>query len=180
MVNLLKNSSTQGLYLLEEENGQIANNTPGEIDLDNLTLGTMYIYFDTVLRFQEKSSFDWSIPDWAGFHTWQTGDNAVQASTTGGTRTFYIISVEHDETTAENLKRIASLNVINNTTTAQGKIKHLVKQTASEAFEKFPNSSVVNINSTAIIIRAIDIVEMAERGKDLKVSNITCERITFR
>ena len=175
MVNLLKNNSTQGLYFVEEENGQILNDTPGEIDLDNLSLNDTYIYFETILRFEEKLTFNKEGKDWTGFWTWQDGNNGARAGTGGGMKSFYLITVETDETTAENLKRLASLNVV-----PTDGLKYLVKQTAASAFEKFPNESSVLKNASGIIIRGVDIVEIAESGKDVKVINIACERVTGR
>lgn len=173
MANLIKNNSTQGLYITEEEDGQIANNTPGEIDLDNLALGDKYIYFDTLLRFEEKTTFNREDPDWIGFKTLQVGDLNVRASTGGGMRTFYMCTVETNVATAQYLKTLGALNVI-----AADGLKYIVKQTASEVFELFPNSSGVNKKAIAIIIRGFDIVEV--EGKDLKLINIACERVISR
>lgn len=175
MANLIKNNSTQGLYITEEEGGSIAGDTPGEIDLANLVLGDSYIYFDTILRFEEKGTFNREDPDWTGFKTWQSGSLDVQASTGGGMKVFYMCTVETDETTAENLKLVAALNVV----IGDG-IKYLVKQTASEAFETFPNGSGVAKKATAIIIRGYNIVEIGNSGKDVKMVNFVCERITAR
>lgn len=171
--NLIKNNSTQGLYITEEEDGQIANDTPGEIDLTNLVLGDSYIYFDTLLRFEEKTTFNREDPDWTGFKTWQSGSLDVAFSTGGGMRTFYMCTVETDETTAENLKKLAALNVV----IGDG-AKYIVKQTASEAFETFPDGSGTLKKSTKVIIRGHSIAEVGTSGKDVKVINFVCERIT--
>ena len=178
MANKIKNNSTQGLYITEDEGGAVAGDTPGEIDLDNLVLGDSYIYFDTILRFEEKATFNDEGLDFFGFKTFSTGtigDLDVQANTGEGMRVFYMCSVETNETTAENLKLLAAKNVI----IGDG-IKYLIKQTASEAFETFPNGSAVAKKVTAIIIRGYDIVEIAISGKDVKVINFVCERITER
>ncbi len=180
MVNLLKNNSTQGLYITEEEDGQIANNTPGEIDLDNLTLATMYIYFDTIIRFEHKLTYNRDGDDWTGFKTWQTAAGTVGSSTGGAKRGIFLITVEVNETTAENLERMGILNVKIGSTSGVGKIKYLVKQSASEAFRQFPNSSGALLNYTAIIIRGVDIAELADKGKDILLANLLCEEITTR
>ena len=172
---LLKNNSTQGLYLAQDDAGKIAANTPGDLDLNNLTLGTNYIYFDTVLRFEEKATFNIEGNDFVGFKTWQSGSRAVQASTGRGIRTFFLISVEVDETTAEYMKTLGKFNV----NVGDGQL-FLIKQTASEAFEQFPNSSVALKKFAKIIIRGADIVEVAEGGKDVKIINIACEQIDAR
>lgn len=179
-MTLLKNNSTQGLYILEEENGQIANNTPGEIQLTNLTLGTMYVYFDIILRFEHKSTYNKEGDDFTGFKTWQRSPGAVQASTGGGKRGFFMITVECNETTAENLERMGVLNVKIGSTSGVGKIKYLVKQTASEAFRQFPNSGGTFRKSAAIIIRGVSATEMADSGKDVNVVNIALEEIEAR
>lgn len=180
MVNLLKNNSVQGLYFTEEENGQIANNTPGEIDLDNLTLATMYIYFDTIIRFQHKVTYNREGDDWIGLKTWASGQGTVQASTGGAKRGVFLITVEADETTAENLERMGILNVKTGSVSGTGKLKYLVKQTAASAFRQFPNSAGALVNYTAIIIRGSDSTEIADKGKDVLLINIACEEITAR
>lgn len=180
MVNKIKNNSTQGLYIIEDDGTSITANTPGEIDLDLQTLGTQYMYFDTILRFEEKSTYNREGSDWIGFKTWATGEGSSQASTGGAAKTFYMATVEDDETTAEAMKRMGILNVKTGSAAGAGKIKYLVKQTASEAFEQFPNSAGSLRNYTAIIIRGSDIVEIASSGKDVKLINIAIERITAR
>ena len=183
MVNKIKNNSTQGLYITEDEGGAVAGNTPGEIDLDNLTGGAAsikYIYFDVVLRFEEKSTYNREGDDWIGLKTWATAQGSVQASTGGAAKTFFMITVETDETTAEYVKQMGILNVKTGATAGVGKIKYLVKQTASEAFEQFPNPAGTLRKMTAIIIRGTDIVELGIPGKDVKLITLALERITAR
>lgn len=175
MVNKIKNNSTQGLYFTEEQGGSIAGNTPGEIDLDSLVLGDTYIYFDTINRFEEKTTYNREGEDFIGFKTWQSGAASVQASTGGGKRTYFLITVECDETTAEHLKTFGVRNV-----KAGDGIKYLIKQTASEVFEQFPNSAAALKKAVAIIIRGHDIAEIGEAGKDVKLINIACEQISSR
>lgn len=173
--NPIKTNSTQGLYLTEEEDGSIAGNTPGEIDLTNLVLGNSYIYFDTILRFEEKSTFNQET-GFTGLKTWQIdAAGGVQSSTGGGRKNFFMITIETDETNAEHLKTFVMLNV----KIGDG-LKYIVKQTASEAFEQFANSVGTLRKAAAIIIRGIDIVEIANSGKDVKVINIACEQIKQR
>lgn len=181
MVNKIKNNSDIGVYITEDEGGAVAGNTPGEIDLDNLVIGTKYIYFNDVLRFEEKSTYNREDPNWTGFKTWQTtAQGGVQASTGGGAKTFYLLSVQTDETTAEHMKQMGILNVKTGATTGVGKIKYLVKQTAAEVFEQFPDPNGNLRKTVAIIIRGADIVEKADSGKDVKLINIALERITVR
>lgn len=173
LVNKIKDSSTQGLYFTEEQGGAIAGNTPGEIDLDLLVLGNSYIYFDTLLRFEEKSTFNLET-GFTGYKTWQIdAASGVQATTGGARKNFFMSTVETDETTAENLKTFVMLNV----KIGDG-IKYLVKQTASEAFEQFANSVGTLRKAVAIIIRGIDITEV--EGKALKLITIACEQIKQR
>ncbi len=175
MVNKIKTNSTQGLYFTEEQGGSIAGNTPGEIDLDLLALGNTYIYFDTLLRFEEKSTFNQET-GFTGHKTWQIdAAGGVQSSTGGGRKNFFMITVEADETTAEHMKTFVMLNV----KIGDG-IKYLVKQTAAEVFEQFANSVGTLRKAVAVIIRGIDIVEKADSGKDVKLINIACEQIKQR
>ena len=178
MVNKIKTNSTQGLYITEDEGGAVAADTPGEIDLANLAVGDTYVYFDTILRFEEKATFNDEGLDFFGFKTsstGSTGDLKVQAITGEGMKVFYMCTVETDETTAENLKLLAAKNVI----IGDG-IKYLVKQTASEAFETFPNGAGVAKKVTAVIIRGYDIKEIGDKGEDVKIIDFVCERITER
>lgn len=46
MATLISSYTTPNTWLVIEENGQIAANTPGGIDLDNLVLGTSYFRID--------------------------------------------------------------------------------------------------------------------------------------
>ena len=175
MVNFIKNNSTQGLYIVEEENGRIAADAPGDIDLANLVLGDTYHYFDTLLRFEEKATFNREEPDWTGFKTSQDGSLKALGITGGGMRVFYMNTVETNQTEAENIKLLASLNVV----IGDG-IKYLVKQNASESFETFPNDVPVLKKATPVIIRGYDIVEIGTSGNDVKLVNFVCERITSR
>lgn len=173
---LLKNNSTQGIYITADNAGKIAANTPGDLDLDGLTLGTNYIYFDIVLRFEEKATFNREEPDFLGWKTWSSGTTTVQATTGSAYKNFFLISVEVDETTAEYMKTLAKWNV-----RRADEQMFLIKQTASEAFEQFPNSAVALKKFCKIIIRGIAIVEMTNSaGKDVKVINLACEQIDAR
>ena len=175
MVNLLKNSSTQGLYITIDNAGKIVANTPGDLDLDGLSLGTQYVYFDTLARFEEKGTFNREEPDFIGFKSWQTAATTVNASTGGGSKAVFLITVETDETTGEYVKTLSKLNV-----KIGGGQLYIVKQTASEAFEQFPNSSSTLKKYVPIIMRGYNIIEKADSGKDVKLINIACEQIDAR
>ena len=172
---LLKNNSTQGIYITNDVAAKITGDTPGDLDLTTLVLGSTYIYFDTIARFEEKTTFNREEPDFIGFKTWSIDQNTVQASTGGGSKTVFLITVETDETTAELTKTFAKLNVKR----AAG-IKYLIKQTASEAFEKFPDSTSTLKQFASVIIRGIDVLEKADSGKDVKLINIACEQVALR
>lgn len=175
LVNKIKNNSALGLYFTEEQGGAIAGNTPGEIDLDSLVLGNSYIFFPIILRFEEKSTFNQE-QGFTGYKTWQIdAASGVQVSTGGGRKNFFMITVESDETTAEHMKTFVMLNV----KIGDG-IKYLVKQTASEAFEQFANSVGTLRKAAAVIIRGIDITEVGDKGKDVKLITIACEQIKLR
>ena len=176
MAPLLKNNSTQGVYIAADDAGKIAANTPGDLDLGNLILGTNYIYFDVVLRFEEKTTFNREGLDFMGWKTLNYGNTSVQATTGGSYKNLFLVSVETDETGAELMKTLSKYNV-----RSGDEQFFLIKQTASEAFEQFPNSAVVLKKFARIIIRGIDIVEMTNSsGKDVKVINIACEQIDAR
>ncbi len=79
MADLIKNSSHTGYILTEDEGGEIlTNNTPGEVDLDNLTEGRDYILCTRPQRDIEKISNDfanvWNVADGKNNYTsygWQ-------------------------------------------------------------------------------------------------------------
>lgn len=176
MANKIKNNSTQGLYFSEEQGGAIVANTPGEIDLALLALGDTYIYFDTILRFERKKTYNRE-ENFTGFKTFQNSitSPSIQSNTGSGKRAFFMVTVECDETTAELLEQFCDRNVVS----GDG-IKYLIKQTASEAFRQFPNAAFVLKKFAAVIIRGIDVVEIANNGKDVQVVNIACEEINAR
>ena len=173
----IKATTTQGLYIIEDIGGKIA--TPGDIDLAGGVLGNTYIYFDTIIRFEHKITFNKEGPDFTGFHTWQQGIAQIAKSTGGGRRAFFMITVECDETTIENLEKLAILNVA----PGDGK-KYLVKQTAGSGatgaayFRQFPNAAGTLADITPIIIRGVDSVEVADKGKDVVLTTILCEEIS--
>jgi len=73
------------------------------------------------------------------------------------------------------VKTLAKLNV-----KIGGGQLFIVKQTASEAFEQFPNSSSTLKKYAPVIIRGINIIEKADSGKDVKLINMACEQIDAR
>jgi hypothetical protein len=174
MVNYIKNNSSQGLYITEDQGSQIGNNTPGNIDLDQLSLGDSYIYFDNIQRFEEKTTYNRE-EAFVGWKTVQDASTKIAATTGGGKRNWFLISVECNLTTAENFKKLATLNA-----KISDELKYIVKQYASESFEQFTNESGTLKKWAGIIIRGYDIVEKHDSGYDVKLINIACEQIMSR
>jgi hypothetical protein len=176
MVNLLKNNSTIGLYITEDNGNKITGDTPEDLDLDLVgTVGVNWIHFENIVRFEEKATANME-GEFTGWKTWQIDAASGTAASTGGARrVFFMITVECNETTAENFKKFFTLNVKIGDT-----LKYLIKQTASSSFEQFSNNVASMHPWAAVIIRGYDIVEMANSGKDLKLINIACEEILTR
>ena len=158
MVNYIKNNSTQGIYITTEQGGNIAGNTPGNIDLDLLILGNTYIYFDSVMRFEYRIST-----------TTEGGDSTfvghnVSAITPGGLTSWtgqaekgnVIIIAEVDHATAYLVERFVKQN--NRTGSDSG--RYLVKQYASNSFEEFPSDSLAKVKYLPVLSSGCTVVEI--------------------
>ena len=177
MATLLKNNSAVGLYILEEENDQLeTNNTPGEIDLENLTLGDTYIYFDTVIRFEHKVTANKEGTDFVGFWSWQSAatPGSVSASTGGARRGYILATVETTATQQANFEKFFNLNAA----VGDGQ-KFLIRQWASETFREFPYGAT-NKKYAKVIMRGYDITETEDKGKDCQLLNIAFEEVSTR
>ena len=175
MATLLKNNSSVGVYILEDEGGWVAANTPGEADLDNLAVGDTYIYFDSVISLQHKVTSNYESDDRPGFKTWYSGSLSIKSNGGFGARFGYILlSAEVDATTQANFELFYNRNCV----TGDGQ-KYLVRQWASETFRQFPYQSA-NKNYAKIIMRGYDITEVEDKGKDVQLLNIAMEEVTSR
>ena len=67
MATLISSYTVPGTWLVSEEDGQIAANTPGGIDIDNLVLATTYMYFDKFFSLTHKVT----TPSAGQFKGWQ-------------------------------------------------------------------------------------------------------------
>ena len=165
-----------GIFITKEENGQINNNTPGGIDLDNLTAGDTYIYFTNILRFEHKLSANFEGEDRWGHKTWGIA-NGVNAHNTGTIEMgYFMVSCEGTETQAEQAEQFLKKNNRGSLATSTN-IRYLVKQTATTVFRQFPNASGTLVNYCPVILRGVSAVENDMSGKDVQLITLAFEEV---
>jgi hypothetical protein len=173
MVNYIKNNSTQGIYITVESGANIANNTPGNIDLDLLTLGTHYIYLDSVMRLEHRLSFTsegGTDSTWVGHNISAQTPGKATSWTGQADKGNLIIMAEVDTITGYWIKRFAKQN--NRTSHDKGAgQKYLVHQYASEVFEEFPSNGLASKKYVPVLISGCFVIEM-EGIKDRKQASI--------
>lgn len=161
-------STTVGLYLCTEENGQIAGNTPGGIDLAALVNGASYVYCDTVKAFDHRINFMYSdaFPGHKSMGAVVSG--GVGESTGGHEQGVFLVSLEMTESNGYAWKEISKRN--NRPAHAQ---LHLIHQRASNTFEQFPDAATPQLkNYCRVFIMDLDVQEI--NGKlDIKTVTIT-------
>jgi len=172
MVNKIKNNSTVGLYITEEQGGSIAANTPGEIDLDSLSDGDTYIYCPIVIQLRHALTFNNEGPDRKG-HTVYFANGAGKMGHSTGTADKGLLMVTCEVTNANGskLKKLAKLN----NRIGDG-VKYLVHQYASETFEEFPLASGTLKKYIPVIVRGIDVSEQGGK-KDNKMAIFALEEV---
>lgn len=162
MANLLKNNSTQGLYILTDQGGWVAANTPGEADLALLSLGTTYLYFDSVIRFESNQSHNYESDLERGLKSWADGEGTRDWSTGGAEKQFILVMAETDLTTAELTEFFAKYwNRI-----ARGSTEiYLVRQKATTTFRQFPNNTPALKKYIPVILRGVNSIETGNIDK---------------
>jgi len=166
---------TLGVWIVEEEDGQVAANTPGGITYTNLVEGDTYIYLDTILEFEHRFLSQREGIEFLGFETMQIADRSVQANAGGGIRGFIRLVALVTEDIGEKLKTLYSKHVI----IGDGN-KYLVHQRATTTFEQFPNEAGTLKNYIEIIIRSMITIETKDGGKDAKICTIGFEQVAQR
>lgn len=166
---------TYGVWITEEEDGQILANTPGGITYTNLVEGDTYIYLDNIVKFEQKLLSAKEGTDFLGFDTMQIGTRKVQANAGGGIRGFISVTAIVTEDIGEKLKTLYYKHVA----LADGN-KYLVHQRATTTFEQFPDDTSALKNYAEIIIRSMDFTETNDKGKDVKLCVIMCEQVAQR
>lgn len=163
MANLISSNSTTGVYLVIEENGQIAGNTPGGIDLDNLVLASGYMYFDDFVALTMETT----TPLNDNFTGWQFAqNNTVKLKTTGftgfGKLTTLTLTVHVTATTQANFLKFFELH--QNISNYQ---LYLLRQWAATTFKQFPFNTNL-LNYVAVILTGNNLVETNKEGKDVQ------------
>lgn len=167
MVNYIKNNSTTGVYLTIDENNEIeTDNTPGNIDLDNLVLGTGYIYFDDFLNLTETGT----TPDTGVIFGWVFGQNdttvlKTQGYTGSGVWVTYNVVVHVTATQQQNFLRFFEVH--------QGVANqmYLLRQTASETFKQFPYNTVLKKWAPVILV-GYNLLETNQQGINVQTLSI--------
>lgn len=155
MVNKIKNNSTVGLYITEDQGGWVAANTPGECDLDSLVEGDTYIYCPIVIQIRHMLTFNDEGDSRKGHSTYFANGSGLLGHSTGeADRGLLMATCEVTNANASNLKAFSKRN--NRIGDGQ---KYLVHQYASETFELFPRSTGVLKKYLPVIVRGIDVTE---------------------
>lgn len=170
---------TLGVWIVQEEDGQIAANTPGGITYTNLVEGDSYIYLNTILKFDHRLYSSREGEDYyGGWKTIQIDDyGGIEARVYGGIRSIFTIMALVTEDIGEKLKHLYKLHVV-----AGDGNKYLVHQRAATTFEQFPilNSTSALKRYAEIIIRSMNFTETNDGGKDKKIAIIILEQVIQR
>lgn len=152
MVSLLKNTTTHGLYIIEEQGGSIAANTPGEIDLDSLTEGTDYIYIEDITSYGKALGFMKKGDNQYGWEVIGLGAGKTQKLTYGDDERLIQFTFECTEAQKELIEPFGVKN--NSFIDAQ---KYLVWQHGATDFEQYPNATGTNKNYAPVIVLGCEI-----------------------
>lgn len=172
MVNKIKTNSTVGLYILQDQGGWVAANTPGEADLDLLSDGDTYWYGPLVLQFRHMLTFNDEGDSRKGHSTYfATGSGLLGHSTGEADRGMLTVACEVTTANGSKIKKFAKLN--NRIGDGQ---KYLVHQYASETFEEFPNASGTLKKYLPVIVRGVDVIEQDGRN-NTKLATIGLEEL---
>ena len=176
MVSKIKDTTIWGIYILEDQNAWVAANTPGEADLDSLSLGDTYIYFPDPLQFSIQMMSQKEGDELLGWETIQTGSSGtLSGNVYGGARALYIIQAKIDSATGGLIQTLFRKHV-----QAGDGNKYIIFQTAANTFEPFSTVTGVAKKYAEIIIRKIDIGFKDNAGIDNKFVMIVCEQIGDR
>jgi hypothetical protein len=163
MATLLKNNSTTGVYIIIEENGRIAANAPGDIDLDNLVVGTGYMYFDDFGGLLHNGT----TPDTEAMFGWSfsqdgTTDGKIWGMTGGCALITYKLVVTATATQQQNFEKF-----FHNHTALRNYQLYLVRQWASTTFKQFSINGTLQ-NYIPVILVGYTISEIAQQGYDVQ------------
>lgn len=156
-----------GIFLVEEEDGQIAANTPGGIELENLVLGDSYFYFDSFLTFEHALNFGGQSDNMPGHSLSKTGSGLTGHTTGEGDLGGFTITATLDESNAELLEQFCKLN---NRTLDNA--KYLVRQTASNTFRTFSTPSGNPAKYVPVIVLTCKINEVMEKNNDYLLATL--------
>lgn len=165
MVSLIKNETPAvGIYLTEDASSEIvANNAPGDTDLDIMTEGNGYCYIQTVIRFEHQVSTTTKAEDWRGHEMYVVAAGEIGHYTGEADTGNFIIIGEVDNATAAKIKAFVKLN--NRDADPQ---KYLIHVYSSTVYEEFPNQAGALKKYCPIITSGVSIVEI-DGNKDRKM-----------
>lgn len=173
MATLLKNNSAIGAYITEDFGGKIVANTPGDLDLDNLTLYTDYIYLANFLRLEFKGTANYDSVEWYGHKTISYGNGRATHHTGTAERMFWMLTAEDTEANAVGMKKLWKLD----NRTIAGWHLYLIIQRASETFLENPLPAGTLKKYIPVIIRGVNTVEIADSGKDVQLITVGLEEV---
>ena len=167
---LISANSTTGLYLLIDNSGWVAGNTPNTCKLggdDGLILGSGYMYFDDFTSLKRSST----TPNTEGFVGWAFGqDSSTYLKTKAYTGQALLTGLEFTamvtSTQQSNFEKFFDAHQ------AVGNYQlYLVRQWASTTFKQFSYNATLYKYIT-VIPTNYDIAENGQQGKDVQTLRV--------
>lgn len=165
-------TSTVGLYIVEEENGQIAGNTPGGIDLASLVNGDTYVYAETVIQFEHRLTANYESDEMRGHTVFKAGGAGRHGHNTFEGERGYVAAVI--EVTHQNASLWEKFFKLNNRT-GDGK-KYCLLQYASNTFREFPNAAGTQKKYLPVIVRGVVFTETGGKNATI-IGQIALEEV---
>ena len=165
-------TSSVGVYIVEEENGQIAGNTPGGIDLAALVNGDTYVYADSVIQFEHRLTFNYESDEMRGHNVFRAGGAGQHGHNTyEGDRGYAAIIIEVAHANASLWENFAKQN----NRTGDG-AKFLIQQYASNTFREFPNATGTQKKYLPVIVRGVTFSETGGKNASI-IGQIALEEV---
>lgn len=166
----LKNNSATGFYFCIENNGGIAGNTPGEINLGGgtgLVLGAGYMYFDDFISLEHSAVTPNNGP-MIGWSFTQDGTTYLKTKAQTGQAKFsqLLLTVHATATQQQNFDKFFDTHQAVQTYQLYG-----IRQWASETFRQFSYNATLK-KYIAIVLTGYTFIETNREGKDVQTLRI--------
>lgn len=166
----MSSNTTNAVYITEEQNGQIAANTPNGIDLDQLTEGTDYVVIDDLASFKYSLNCRYQSNDFQGhrFHGYGPGqtDHITLGHETGSFTVGGYVNAATATKIIEFGKRKNRIGVT---------AIYIVRQLTSTTFMQFPNATFTLKNYAPVVILEVRVGEGNSISDNQQVQIICAE-----